>query len=326
MVKALALFSGGLDSLLAIKLIQKQGIDVTALNFTSPFCTCSKTNGCSAVKQAKELNIPIKLIDKGKEYLKIIRNPKHGYGKNLNPCIDCRIFILKKAKKYAKEIKADFIFTGEVLNERPMSQHESALFLIEKKAGLKKQILRPLSAKLLPETYAEKNGLVNRNKLLDIKGRCRDKQLDLVDEFKIKGYACPSGGCLLTNKEFADKVRDLFKHQKNVSIQDIKLLKIGRHFRINNVKVIVGRNEEDNKQLKKIAKSSDLILEAVNVPTPTTLIKGKSNKDIIQKAAELTAYYSDSVGLTKIRIKGRKKFLLAKKINEKEINNYKITA
>src|SRR3989344_7471161 len=162
MVKALALFSGGLDSLLAIKLIQKQNIDVTALNFTSPFCVCNKSNGCGAVKQARELNIPIKLIDKGKEYLKVIRNPKHGYGKNLNPCIDCRIFILKKAKKYAKEIKADFIFTGEVLDQRPMSQHRTAMDLIDKEAGLTGKVLRPLSAKLLPETEAEKKGFVDR--------------------------------------------------------------------------------------------------------------------------------------------------------------------
>lgn len=324
MVKALALFSGGLDSLLAIKLIQKQGIDVTALNFTSPFCTCNKTNGCGAVKLSKELNIPLKLIDKGKEYLKVIRNPKHGYGKNINPCIDCRIFILKKAKQYAKKIKADFIFTGEVLNERPMSQHESALFLIEKEAGLKRQILRPLSAKLLPETEAERDGLVDREKLLAIRGRCRDKQLDLVKRFHIKKFACPAGGCLLTQSDFTVKLIDLFKHKKTISTEDINLLKIGRHFRINGIKVIVGRNEQENKQLKKFAKKSDLLLEAVDVPTPTALIKGKANKDIIRRAAELTAYYSDSEHeLTKIKYK--RKFLLANKIKEREINNYKIT-
>ncbi|MCP2604965.1 7-cyano-7-deazaguanine synthase, partial [Candidatus Aminicenantes bacterium AH-873-B07] len=159
-MKALALLSGGLDSTLAVKLVLEQGIDVIAIKFTSPFCLCNQKGKCYAIEVAKKFDIPIKVINKGKEYLKIIKNPKYGYGSGMNPCIDCRIFMLRKAKKYAKELGAKFIFTGEVLNERPMSQHFKALKIIEKEAGLKGKIVRPLSAKLLPKTEAEKKGWI----------------------------------------------------------------------------------------------------------------------------------------------------------------------
>src|SRR5208337_689441 len=163
--KALALLSGGLDSTLAVKLLLEQGIDVEAINFMSPFCLCGK-GGCGASAVAKKFQIPLKVVSVGEDYLRVVRNPKHGYGKNMNPCIDCRIFMLKKAKKYAKETGAEFIFTGEVLNERPMSQHFKALKMIEEEAGLKNRVLRPLSARVLPETIIEKRGLVDRHKLL----------------------------------------------------------------------------------------------------------------------------------------------------------------
>src|SRR3989344_4725862 len=215
-MKALALLSGGLDSTLAIKLIQQQGIDVVALNFTSPFCLCGGKSGCASIAMARQLNVKVKRMEKGKEYLKILRNPKHGYGRYMNPCIDCRIFIFKKAKKYAKQIGAEFIFTGEVLDQRPMSQHFKTLMLIEKEAGLKGKILRPLSAKLLPETEAEKKGFVDRNKLLAIKGRSRKEQIQLAKNYNLD-FFCPSGGCLLTYKEFSDKLRDLFNHKKLIS-------------------------------------------------------------------------------------------------------------
>ncbi|UCE96119.1 MAG: hypothetical protein JSV51_00455, partial [Candidatus Bathyarchaeota archaeon] len=201
-MKALALLSGGLDSTLAVKLIQQQGIDVAAINFTSPFCLCGK-GGCGAAKVAEQLKIPLKTINVGNDYLKILRNPKHGYGKNMNPCIDCRIFMFKRAKEFAKEVGASFIITGEVLNERPMSQRRKALDLIEEEAGLKGQVLRPLSAKLLPATEGERKGWFDRRKLLDIRGRSRKRQIELANEFTLKDYPCPAGGCLLTYKEFA---------------------------------------------------------------------------------------------------------------------------
>jgi tRNA U34 2-thiouridine synthase MnmA/TrmU len=291
-VKALALLSGGLDSTLAVKLILDQGIDVEALNFTSPFCLCGR-GGCGASKTAKQLGVPLKVVSVGEEYLKVVRKPKHGYGRNMNPCIDCRIFMLKKAKKYAKETGASFIFTGEVLDERPMSQHYSTLKTIEKEAGLKDEILRPLSAKLLPETLIEKKGLVNREKLLLIRGRSRKPQIELAKKFNITDYPCPAGGCLLTYREFADKLRDLFTYKKRVSVADVNLLKVGRHFRSGKNKIIVGRNETENKTLTTKKNPDDYLFEVPNCGSPTTLLQGPKTKRAIEKAAALTAYYSD---------------------------------
>ncbi|MCP2520104.1 hypothetical protein NLC26_01015 [Candidatus Aminicenantes bacterium AC-708-M15] len=293
-MKALALLSGGLDSTLAVKLILDQGIDVVALKFTSPFCLCDQKGKCYAVNIAKELKIPIKVINKGKEYLRVIRNPKYGYGSGMNPCIDCRIFMLKKAKKYAKEIGAQFIITGEVLNERPMSQHYRALKIIEKEAGLEGKIVRPLSAKLLPETEAERKKWINREKLLDIKGRSRKPQISLAKKFGINDYPCPAGGCLLTYKEFARKVKDLFEHKKRISFKDIQLLKIGRHFRFNESKIIVGRNKLENKLLLRLKNKTDYIFEVPNYGSPLTLLQGKKDEDAIKFSAKLTALYSDA--------------------------------
>lgn len=290
--KALALLSGGLDSTLAVKLILDKGIDVEALNFVSPFCLCGR-GGCGASEVAKNLNIPLKVVSVGEEYLKIVRKPKFGYGKNMNPCIDCRIFILKKAKQYAKQIKAAFIFTGEVLGERPMSQHMKALNIIEKEAGLEGKILRPLSAKLLQKTEAEKSGLVNREELLDIRGRSRKRQISLAKEFKITDYPCPAGGCLLTYREFAVKLRDLFEHKKRVTLKDVRLLKMGRHYRYGKNKIIVGRNEGENKTLLQMKTKDAYYFEAQGCGSPITLLQGSRTKEAIRKAACLTAYHSD---------------------------------
>jgi tRNA U34 2-thiouridine synthase MnmA/TrmU len=229
----------------------------------------------------------------GEDYLRVVRKPKHGYGKNMNPCIDCRIFMLKKAKKYARQTGAAFIFTGEVLDERPMSQHLEAMNVIEEEAGLKNRILRPLSAKLLPETYIEKRGLVDRHKLLDIHGRSRKRQIELAKTFSIADYPCPAGGCLLTYKEFADKVRDLFKCKKRVTMKDIALLKLGRHFRFEKNKIVVGRNESENRTLLEMKSPSDYYFEVPDCGSPITILQGTKTKEAIEKAAVLTAYYSD---------------------------------
>jgi tRNA-specific 2-thiouridylase len=291
-IKALALLSGGLDSTLAIKLILNQGIEVEALNFVSPFCLCGK-GGCDAAETAKQLGVPLKVMSVGEEYLKVVRRPKHGYGKNMNPCIDCRVFMLKKAKKYAQERGASFIFTGEVLDERPMSQHYKALKTIEEEAGLKDEILRPLSAKLLPETLIEKKGFVDREKLLAISGRSRKPQIELAKRFSITDYPCPAGGCLLTYREFANKLRDLFTHKKRVSVADVNLLKVGRHFRFGKNKIIVGRNETENKTLIAKKNANVYFFEVPNCGSPITLLQGPKIKKAIEKAAALTAYYSD---------------------------------
>jgi len=290
-MKALTLLSGGLDSILAVKLMLKQGIDLVGINFITPF-NISERKWVDEI--TKKFKIPVKTIKLGKDYLKIIKKPKFGYGKHMNPCIDCRIFMLKKAKAYAKKINASFIVTGDVLGERPMTQTRESLDIIEKEAGLRGKILRPLSAKLLPETEAEKKGWVNREKLLDIRGRSRKRQIELAKKYRIKEYPSPAGGCLLTYKEFADKVKDLIEHKKKIRMKDIPLLKIGRHFRFGKNKIIVGRNEQENKQLLKLKDTSDYYFEVTGCGSPITILQGTKTKKAIEKAASLTARYSDS--------------------------------
>ena len=291
--KALSLFSGGLDSILATHLILKQGIIVEAIHFSNLFCSCKEENTFGVAETAKKIGIPLKVVHLGKEYLRIIRKPKHGYGKNMNPCVDCKIFMIKKAKKYAKEVGAAFIFTGEVLGERPMSQHYQALKTIEEEADLKGKLLRPLSAKLLPETVAEKKGLVNRNTLLSIRGRSRKPQIKIAKEFGITKYPSPAGGCLLTCKEFANRLRDLFRHKKRCSMADVALLKIGRHFRFGKNKIIVGRNESENKVLALKKARNDYFFEVPDLGSPTSILQGPKTKIAIEAAAKLTAFYSD---------------------------------
>ena len=295
-MKALGLLSGGLDSTLATKLILDQGIDVMALKFTSPFCTCDQKGKCFAADVAERFKIPLIIKDKGEEYLNVIRSPKYGYGSGMNPCIDCRIFMFKKAKKVAEKIDASFIFTGEVLGERPMSQHRKALEIIEKESGLENMVLRPLSAKLLPETIPEQRGWVDRSKLLGIKGRSRKPQIELASKLSIEDYPCPAGGCLLTYKEFASKVRDLFEHKNEISMRDIVLLKIGRHFRFARNKMIVGRNEEENKHLLLLKYPEDYSFAVFGCGSPITILQGPKEKEAVEIAAKLTARYSDAEG------------------------------
>lgn len=289
--KALALFSGGLDSVLAVKLVQEQGVDVEAINFITPFSIRVEDN--PVLEIAKDMGIPVKVVDLGLEYLRIIRRPKFGYGRYMNPCIDCRIFMLKEAKKYAEEIGAQFIVTGEVLDERPMSQNMRALMIIEEESSLKGRILRPLSAKLLPETIVEREGVIDRSRLLDIRGRSRRKQLILAKELGITGYEWPSGGCLLTYREFSVKLQDLLKYKKRILLNDLKLLRVGRHFRYMDNKIIVGRNYEENKKLLMLKAKSDYVFEAQGWGSPITILQGPKTKQAVLKAAQLTAYYSD---------------------------------
>ncbi len=291
--KAISMFSGGLDSILATKLMINQNIDVIALHFSNPFCFC--VEGLKGIKEVtKQLGVTLKEVDVGLGYLKMLQNPIYGYGKNLNPCIDCRIYILKKAKEMAKNLNVDFIFTGEVLNERPMSQHRQTMEIIEMETGLKNRILRPLSAKLFPQTDMEKKGIVDRSKLLAINGRSRKPQIKLAKKFGIAHYPSPAGGCLLTCKEYAKKLQDLFDHKKRISIKDVELLKVGRHFRSKRNRIIVGRNENENKQLIVLKAKSDYYFEVPEIGSPITILKGPKTKTSIKIAAKLTAFYSDA--------------------------------
>jgi tRNA-uridine 2-sulfurtransferase len=291
-MKALGMLSGGLDSTLAVKLIIEQGIEVEAINFVTPFCLCRK-GGCGAAEAAKRFTVPLKTVSAGTDYLRMVRQPKFGYGKNLNPCVDCRIFLLKKAKRYAKQIGAKFIFTGEVLGQRPMSQHRGALDLIEKEAGLQGKIVRPLSGKLLPPTEAEKEGFLRKDAFRDISGRSRKRQIEMTREFNIDKYPCAAGGCLLTDKEFADKLRDLFRHKKRVTVREVNLLKVGRHFRFGENKIIVGRNEAENGALLRTKQKGDYCFEVPNCGSPITILQGPKTKSALEKAAGLTAFHSD---------------------------------
>jgi tRNA-uridine 2-sulfurtransferase len=291
--KAIALLSGGLDSILAVKVMQEQGIEVEAINFLTIFCTCTH-KGCqhAATQAAKTLNIPLKIFNITKEYISVIKNPKHGYGSNMNPCIDCRIFIFKKAKDYMSQVSASFLVTGEVLGERPMSQRRDAIMLIEKEAGLKGLILRPLSAKLFDPTIPEKEGAIDREKLLAISGRSRKPQIEMAKHFGINDYPCPAGGCLLTDPGFAKRVKDLMKHDQ-MTLDELRLLKIGRHFRLSpNTKLVVGRDEKENGLLESLATPQDVIFKLKDYQGPLSILRGSSLEDFIGLAASIIAHHT----------------------------------
>ena len=292
----LGLISGGLDSLTACLLLQLQGIEVIGLNFTSPFCQYEKQSGQPEARLHlfhEKLGIRVYYLPLKDDYLEIIRNPKFGYGKNLNPCLDCRIYILKEAKKFLKQINANFIFTGEVLNQRPKSQHKKALKIVEKESGLVGKLLRPLSALQLKPTIYEEQGLIDRKKLMGIKGRSRKTQLDLARKHGLLQdyYAC--GGCLLTDVHFTNRMNDYLKFNENLKMEDIHILKHGRHFRYKKSKIIVGRNETENKMLLNLRKPNDLIMEAKDVPGPITILQGEFDEETLNYAAMLTLRYSD---------------------------------
>lgn len=286
-LKAVGLLSGGLDSTLAAKLMLEQGIEIFAINFTSPFCTCTpKKSGCAAVITAvRQLgDVPLRRTALGDEYLDMVQNPKHGHGSGLNPCIDCRIMKIRKAGEYMHEIGASFIFTGEVLGQRPMSQHRQAIELIDRESGLQGYILRPLSAAHFEPTIPEKKGWIDKSKLLGISGRSRKEQISLATEKGIRDYPCPAGGCLLTDKNFADRMGDYFTHTETASMKDVPLLKVGRHFRLENGdKVIVARNEQECKTLKKICPDTDHLLSPVNFSGPVVVLQGTSVEAAVEK-------------------------------------------
>jgi hypothetical protein len=296
--KAISLLSGGLDSVLATKLIKDQGIEVVALHFTSPFCNCNKSSkgnggcGLQAVSAAKELGVRVVVRNKGLEYMEIVRSPLHGYGKNMNPCIDCRIFILKKAGELMVEENASFMITGEVLGQRPMSQTKQAIKLIDKESGLRDLILRPLSARHFLPTRPEREGIVNRDRLLDIAGRSRKSQFALADTFNLKEFGCPGGGCLLTDPLFVPRVRDLLAHSKDFTMKDLSLLRIGRHFRLGSeTKLILGRNKEENDRLVVFASPPSVRVSPVDFQGPEGLLQGPVNDHIVQLTANLVAHY-----------------------------------
>jgi tRNA-specific 2-thiouridylase len=211
--RAIALLSGGLDSTLAVKLILEQGIEVEAMNFVTPFCTCNRQGRCEAQHVADRFDLPVKVIGLVEEFFQVVRRPRYGYGSGMNPCLDCRILMFFRARERMEEVDAVFVFTSEVLGERPMSQRREAMRLIERESGLDGWLLRPLSARLLPPTIPEKEGLVDRDKLLAIEGRSRKPQMALAEQYHINDYSCPAGGCRLTDPGFARRMRDLVRQR-----------------------------------------------------------------------------------------------------------------
>lgn len=292
--KAVVLLSGGLDSTLAAKLMLKQGIEIVCINFVTAFCTCTK-KGCQhqATKVAKELGIRITVKNITQEYLEVVKNPKFGYGSGINPCIDCRIFTFKKAKEFMEKISASFIVTGEVLGQRPMSQRKDTIMIIERESGLKRLIVRPLSAKLFEPTIPEEEGIVNRGLLLEIYGRSRKPQMELARELGINEYPCPAGGCLLTDPQFSKKAKDLLAHD-NFTLDNILLLKLGRHFRPSAYcKLIVGRNENENEAILGLSKTKDLLMAARDIAGPIGLLRGQTTAEDLNLALRITARYAD---------------------------------
>ncbi len=291
-IRAVGLLSGGLDSTIGAKMMLEQGIEVCAINFTSPFCTCTpKKAGCAAVITAvRQLgHIPLRRAALRDQYLEMVQNPKYGYGSGLNPCIDCRIMKIRKAGEYMRQIGASFLFTGEVLGQRPMSQHRQAIELIDRESGLQGYILRPLSAAHFEPTIPEKEGWIDRSKLLGISGRSRKEQISLAIKKGIEDYPCPAGGCLLTDKNFANRMRDYFTFTETPSMKDIPLLKVGRHFRLGNGdKVIVARNEREGMTLKKICPKTDNLLSPVNFSGPVVVLQGTSLEAAVEKMLEYT--------------------------------------
>lgn len=308
-MKAIALLSGGLDSILAIRVAMDQDIEVEAMNYSSPFCTCtSRTSGCSAAATAaQQLGVPLKVINVSREFFEIVKNPPHGYGRNMNPCIDCRILIFRKAGEYMKESGASFIITGEVLGERPMSQRLEAMKLIETQSGLEGMIVRPLSAALLEPSIPEKEGWIDRSKLLAIRGRSRKPQIELAASYNIKNYPCPAGGCLLTDRIFASRMRDLVEHVPDFTINDVNLLKVGRHFRLSpGVKAVVGRDEAECIRIEALNREKDILLEDADRPGPLTLIRGEADQKEIELAAAIAARYcKPGAESIRVAIRGR---------------------
>lgn len=293
----IALFSGGLDSSLAILLVMKQNIRVTALSFVTHFgCDFSDRSSCSRdpYPVARQFGFEVKLVHLAEQFVEIVRNPKYGHGKNMNPCIDCRILMLREAKKFMELVGADFIFTGEVVGQRPMSQYKPQLHVVERDAGLKGKLVRPLSARLLPPTEPELSGLLDRDQLENISGRSRRRQMELAAQFGLTDYPNPAGGCLLTDVGYSRRLKDLLHHRPEVDFRDLNLLRVGRHFRLDDrCKVIVGRNEAENIEIEKLRRPEDLLFEARETGSPLVLLVGTPDEAAIRLAAAITARYCD---------------------------------
>ena len=306
MAKAVALYSGGLDSTLAILVMMRHGIDVTAITFLNHFgCDISDKSSCSKDPFAASVKFgfTVKLSHLSDKFLDIVKDPKHGHGRNMNPCVDCRILMLKEAKQFMDLTGSDFLITGEVLGQRPMSQRKDCFPLIDKQADVRGLVVRPLCGKLLPPTIPEQNGLITRDMLYDFNGRTRKPQMALAEEFGLTEYPAPAGGCLLTDPNYSYKLKDLFHYDKDPDYRSINFLRVGRHFRFSaDCKIIVGRNKDENKQIKSLANEDDCLLRVLGHGSPLTIILGDASEEAISTAASLCVRYSDARKLSEAEV------------------------
>ncbi len=304
--KAVALISGGLDSMLATRLILDQGVAVEGINFFTGFCVEGHTHAIrkhhkvrpkrnNALWSAGQLGVRLHIIDIVEEYKDVVLNPKHGYGANLNPCLDCKIFMIGKARAWMEEHGFDFIITGEVIGQRPMSQRKHLMPVVAHDSGAEDLLLRPLSARNLPPTLPEREGWVNRERLLDFSGRSRKPQIKLATTLGIEDYAQPAGGCcFLTDRAYAGKLRDLWqsRNERRYEFDDIMLLKVGRHLRPRpHFKLIIAREEGENRFLEGYRKQFTCLM-TVSHKGPLTLVDGTIDETDLELAARLVARYS----------------------------------
>lgn len=299
-VRALGLCSGGLDSILAALILRKQGIDVTWISFETPFFSSEKARAA-----ADKTGIPLIVEDITEEYMKMLKNPPAGYGRNMNPCMDCHALMFKLAGERMHKEGYAFLFSGEVVGQRPMSQTKPSIRYVEKHSGFSGYILRPLSARLLPETLPEKEGLVDRERLGDISGRSRKAQIKLAKEFGVTDYPNPAGGCLLTYAGFANRLKDLFTHQVKYSPNELHLLRYGRHFRFDaDLKIIVGRTQADNDYIVKYHRpQTDTLLTVEDYPSPVVLLPHAKDREAILKAASMAVGYSKAPNGVKVAVR-----------------------
>ena len=303
------LLSGGLDSSLAVKLMLDEGFSVLALNFVSPFCTCTSRKdgaGCHmAARVARSLGVELRVMNKGMDFLRIVERPRFGRGRGLNPCIDCRIYMLRRAAEVMRETGALCVVTGEVLGQRPMSQHRQALDLIERESGLAGRLLRPLSAHLLAPTVPEQEGLIHRERLLELNGRSRSSQLAIAKEIGVEVFGCPSGGCLLTDPIIARRLQDIFDKCSGWDERDARLATLGRHFRVHDgLKVILGRDEGENARLAQMAGPLPVALFATE-PGPSAVLRGAYTDSDLRNIGHLLRRFSPklSAALVEVRLK-----------------------
>jgi len=288
-ISALGLCSGGLDSILSALVLRKQGINVEWVSFETPFFPSD-----NARKASRETGVPLMVRNITPVYLEMLKNPRCGYGRYMNPCMDCHALMFRCAGEIMKERGFHFLFSGEVMGQRPMSQTKPSLRYVEKHSGFDGHILRPLSALRLPETIPEKKGWVKRELLSDMAGRSRKPQMELAREFGVRDYPAPAGGCLLTDKGYSNRLRDLFAHQETYGENEFHLLKYGRHFRLENgTKLIIGRNKKENDHIVSYYRPDrDILVNVKNFPGPVLLIPRGTDRDTLALAASVCTGYS----------------------------------